>query len=493
MMLKSLSVYILLYFTALQVNSTASISLQVSVQASLSSLNWLYFVKQHFRSEAVIPSDNILHYFKSIWPTYFKRNPRFSDVSVELQLIICEQLEFYDLLNIAQVNNHFASLAADVFRRQFGSISIECLINDQTKANRVTALFEKLGFLPKTDVQYASVVDGEIQIFEMKMVLNALERFGHVLKKLTISYIEPDRMHPQRHMYEISKAINMYCQRSLNELHVRRNQFSVLAYMTRPFERVDRLNLDVNESIEATLPMNQLFPALRYLSLNVYSDNSYINCHFAHLDHLTVRMDNGSIDGMLLANPHIQSVTVHMLRLERLKLISDSLPGIKNLTICGMSDNFVETNQIYFGNVTNFTFSCVANSISMLESFTFPRLEAIHMSLQHGQGLEQWIRFFGAHKHLTQITMKYFSSADTQFEKLTSHLINVKQMGISRSSKRFPSQDAIIKFLQRSEQLIKLQVDSCSDYDLRIFSAKVHGIWKMRRIGTCVFSKLNHI
>lgn len=73
--------------------------------------------------------------------------------------------------------------------------------------------------------------------------------------------------------------------------------------------------------------------------------------------------------------------------------------------------------------------------------------------------------------------MDYSFVADEHFESISKHLMNVVEMSIIyRRGKRFSS-DTIIGFMNDNAQLLKLNLDSCTETDKKMYHDKLEKEW----------------
>lgn len=108
-----------------------------------------------------------------------------------------------------------------------------------------------------------------------------------------------------------------------------------------PFPEVEYLNVNIKEVTGDIGSFGQLFPKLRGLSLVLESDIdcSFIDCDLPQLEHLYIRLTNDSrqcidqIEQFMRKNGQIKSIELSEFPHNFVKVISEVLPIIENLTI----------------------------------------------------------------------------------------------------------------------------------------------------------------
>lgn len=219
--------------------------------------------------------------------------------------------------------------------------------------------------------------------------------------------------------------------------------------MTQPFEKVQHLHFDMDFSDDdtAALSMNQLFPALRNLSLNLYSHNKYINCHFAQLERLK-------------ANPQIRSLIVksHWPIAERLTFLSKIMTNLENLTICGSSESFfISDNPIHFKTVTKFVMNCRDYWPNEPRKLSFPHLKELDVALTQ-DNCEKWVEFLHLHPNIERIYIAIRHMTLDIVERLTTSLPNVVELTASIDKMQEGNLNAMVAFGDTNVRILKMEL-----------------------------------
>lgn len=363
--------------------------------------------------------------------------------------LILNQLDFQEIINVAQSSKKLSILAVDVFKRQFAVEKIVINVLDVKKeAYRFTKNHE---------------------IFDYKLALNVLKYVGHVIRKLEMCY----HINNPKNTAVISRFINEYCHESLIEFDFQLVDQSPIYSMTKPFKNVQHVDLTIFWSLQGdeTLAMNELFPALRRFTLNFYyAQNDYINCHFPLLEYFHVNksppeFDRSPIKDFLAANSHIRRLSLGTTTMEFLKIIQIALPSLENLTLWYYLEEY---EPIHFESVTIFTIKDYWSP----KNISFSHLQELHINVE-GERSMRWINFIKTNQNINRFFMDYSFVDDEHFETLSKHLMNIVEMSIVyRRGKRFSS-DAIIGFMNENVRLFKLNLDSCTETDKKNYHDKL--------------------
>lgn len=217
------------------------------------------------------------------------------------------------------------------------------------------------------------------------------------------------------------------------------------------------------------------FRFLRRFTLNFYyAQSDYINCYFPHLEYFHVNkspsdFNRSPIKDFLAANPHIRRLSLETTTIEFLKIIKKALPSLENLTIW----YYLEENEpIHFESVTIFTIKGYWSP----KNISFSHLQELHINVEGKRSL-RWINFIKANQNISKFFMDYSFVADEHFKSLSKHLINIVEMSIVyKRGERFGS-DSIIEFVNNNAQLMKLNLNSCTEIDEKFYHDKLEEEW----------------
>lgn len=298
----------------------------------------------------------------------------------------------------------------------------------------------------------------------------------------------------EKHSAEIMQLVNKYCLESLIEIEIlfKDSKFNSLKYASEPFKNVQRVSFGgYIPRINDIISMNETFPALRNLSLAVYStNNEYINCFFPHLKnvHLFV-YDIDYVDELLRINPQIQNIEWGKANKETLRKLNTMFPQLKYLSlesIGSSEDDNDDEEEICFNNVTTFIMNhSYRNSAKNL---SFPMLQEFRLDFNQERTVD-WVDFLKKHNHLTRFHLKYsYYISDEQFKELTEQLPNLVEMSVKhvKAVGNSIGADTIIRFIETHEQLCKFSSFACSDETNQILMEKMATAWTIKSNGRCL-------
>lgn len=419
---------------------------------------------------------------------------KLNDMYPEIMLMVFNELSFPDLLAMAQMNHKFSILANDVVRRKFSTIVVnEPYLESHSLGKEVLKFIGiRVGLLSNDTMRPSrlSVPQSEITLFDNQMILKTMKYLGSGLRKVTIYY---NKVTYGNEIEVIGKYINEYCHDTLEELQLSGSDETSLNYMKNPFKRIERVSLlfGLPEYDEDTLPMNELFPALRNLTLVLgYDENDYIACNFPHLEHVYLHLTyafyrTSSITDMITANPQIRTINVRGSSTEFLQFLSESLPNLQVLTLGSSQKN---NHAIHFASVEKFV---VNNLKGSPINVTFSQLNELEI-ICDADNIEDWNEFIRRHPNVTVFRMRYLEITDEQFERLAMRLSNVQQMSVDHAKGNFIGAQAIIRFIESHKQLRKFDLHFRTEAATELFKTNFSNEWIVTNNGTAVSFARNH-
>lgn len=402
---------------------------------------------------------------------------KLSDLNMDCMLTILDELDFVDLLGIAQVNKYFSILAAEVFRSKFSSNTIvlyNFVYEDERNSDGIYfKSFERLCIVKREKVHRITMVhDGQIQITDFQTGLKTLKYFGNAIQKLNIYTDDTDTEQSKI----LSRFLNEYCSESLIELWLDIIKGSAPLFMPKSFNKLTHITFGgfLPKMGRKTPPSNQTFPALTALTLNLNDKGSdYLNSHFPHLKQLNImklkRIDD--INNLLAANSHIRCVSYHQKSPRSLKMISAILPKLENLTLWSFNLDD-DDDEIHFENVERFTMKDFFGSPKNLH---FPKLREAHIPI--GAYFDDSINFLREHKQLNRIELEFSNLNDTQFEKVTENLPNLVEISACSTGTNSIGIDTIVTFLENHNELMRFDLGNCRNNDKEILQEKLGNKW----------------
>lgn len=373
---------------------------------------------------------------------------KFDDLHLDVLFLIFDELEFGDLVNVADTNLKLSYFAAEIFRQKFRNINHFDIEPNKYSASKV---FKKT-----------------IRMHGYKLIVNALKHFGKNVQRITVDgfYLKPTQS------AGVIGAINKYCSETLIELGLFWVEFNICHHFTQPFTKVKTLKFELKKKVaEPTKKLNKLFPNAEYFVLGIQplANDSFTDCFFPHLTHVTLRIDytinwksKGEFMGekLLKQNPQIQSIALNIqyTPVDILSSINQILPNLKYLKLW-QCPTF---NVVHFNNVK--ALNICENDFTGFEHIKFSRLEEIE--LDYFNYLHEKIFAFLKENEnsLRQLDIVENSNSDDfqmKFESLIEALPNLMQ--ISVMCRQRLSMDALIRILNFDYQE-NLQQFTCSNY-----------------------------
>lgn len=398
-----------------------------------------------------------------------------------------------DLLSSVKATKNVSQLNADYIIRKFSSKAIHIYYNPKNDiASKALRFFNIMG----TKASYYVHRDRIEIIDDFQLIKDTLRYLGNFIRKINVRNFNGDKKHSE----EIMKLINQYCSESLIEMEILFNDsnFNSLKYATKPFESVEHISIggyipktDNISSIGLNNEMNQIFPALRNISLAISSpDNEYINCHFPHLKYAHVFVhDINFVNEFLRLNPQIKSLELGKASPETLRKLNEMFPTLERLTLesSGMIKDEEEEEEITFNNVTAFTMNYSDKNSG--KHLHFPSLQQFDIDLNH-ENSDDWVKFMTNHRQISRFHLKYsYYIADNEFQALTAELPNLMEMSVSHTKRVGDSigADVIIKFMESHEKLLKFNINACKEEDKPILQEKLADKWTILSRGNRLF------
>lgn len=415
----------------------------------------------------------------------------FTDLSTECQLLVLEKLDFPSLLRAVEINEHFSTLALDVFRRKHSKSDIilqnfsleESLPKFNADADIISTMLTSIGKNPNNLDHLNSSTNGRIEIQNMDETLATLTYFGHVISHLKFQYLYMN----DNEAKTIAQYIGTYCAKSLIDIEFDSHYQPILRYLQVPFKMAKNITFksSVSNLIDTALPMNQLFPALKHLKLNGFEeiDNNYIVTHLPQLMHLTFNAEFSygnfkNVVQMIEMNPQIESIDLINITPKFLGRIVGVLPNLKTLTLWTRFDNIDET---HFDSVTKFD---AKKTLKIPQNFTFSHLEELSMKCDDEQ-CDDWVIFSEKHRNLRRLHVKSATITDEQFENLTD-LPDLEEVSVFLLDGHFIAIESLEKFMNGHSKLNSFHLNSCKKIDKENLYVKFERKWTIMDYQQCL-------
>ena len=189
-------------------------------------------------------------------------------------------LNLRSLLNVANANEWLRPAAADVYKRKFGTKTVQLSIHDNRPKTRSSV---------HNDCPVQCAVPKEykhsIEMNSSLLCFQYIRCFGSSISDLTIDYNESKpKLIEHLHHY-----INEYCAESLIEIGFRSKPNHSIEQFVKPFVNIENVNVDGGNFGKQLLSFIKWFPRMRYLEFrNVQVNHHFSAIHFQHLEHLTI-------------------------------------------------------------------------------------------------------------------------------------------------------------------------------------------------------------
>lgn len=297
-------------------------------------------------------------------------------------------------------------------------------------------------------------------------ILNIIKRFGSAIQRI---YIEHEWIESTDATQNIIQCIANYTSDSLTHLNLGIIKPNTLAQLPMTFGHIESVAFATKRGIilGETPPLNQLFPNLRQLEMDLLAeiDYNFIDVEFPKLEHLYMVLDRdgryrtNQIISMIEKNPQIKSIGCENCERDYFDAIYRILPNITNLTLGKYDSN---ENTVIFENVKNFYYKVSQDGAfqAAIERLSFPVLESFKIRNNNFRChlVEQFDGFFSRHRNISNLHYIDRTSNCNELMDLTKALPNLVEMTIECSGGT--DHVKIINFVKSHEQLMRFQVTS---------------------------------
>lgn len=393
------------------------------------------------------------------------------DLNVDCQLMILERLNVPSLISIAETNKYFAKLVPSVLQRIFA---------------KKLVIFHIPYYSDKIDLNVFET-DDDIQIQNIRTISKLLQKYGHLISRLKIEQFYSTG----NGAYFIQNLTNLYCSEALIELHMvfvhftshvasssRYSAKHSVEEFKKPFKRLERLFLhgDFKDLNNQELDFNEIFPALRYLSLELIGvqNISWVDQNFSHLKELHAQIwstheiagffSESAVEKLISTNPQIQRLTLRNSSGKLLKFIASELPAVEHLglELCADPAQNILDRKIHFENVKSF--KMYANIHNLLRNIVFEQLDEFQLEDYQGDPTI-WIEFIDKNSNLSKLRVpeQYINNTDV----LQLSMANLGLTEVSIALGEDVTNGAIVKFIKKHKNLMKMDLIKCFDTNSR--------------------------
>lgn len=347
-------------------------------------------------------------------------------------------MDFLDLwIKMVHTNFQLENMAIDIFKRRQYKIEID----RQSSIN--------------------GIVDGNrLIISNDTIILKALKLFGSSIQHLNIV----NKWEDTKPTAEMNRLINENLCNSLIHFEVLYIYNDTFEQFIGPFKAIDELHFTINDKfktlLNGTLELNQLFPKLRRLSVELrgYADWAFINCAFPNLKDLTINLyeiewhEMNEINELLKKNAQIQIASFRQLPQNYIQLISKYLPNLENLTIDATD---IGERIVHFKCVKHLR---LRNSDAVtIGKLSFSNLESLHMEYIPTYSNE-WTNFVERNSNLSRLHVELnWKEYELEFLKFVTKLVNLSKLSIEAMFDI--DVERIKRIINRHNKMVKLDVE----------------------------------
>lgn len=382
------------------------------------------------------------------------------NLSVECQLLIFENVDFFSLVSLFDTNQHFRILAMDIFRRKFAKKTFKYITSfgGVTEIDRSEPEAENIFFTRSFGI-YSTAQ--EIITFEsFEMFAKVLEIFGHLISSLKIKMSQYD---PNRE--NVKRLVRFHCIGTLNRLYIDSDDEQFFDAFKKPFAKVELLSLAgrFNRLDNAAFALNELFPAIRSLNFGdiQVTNASSIVCAFQNLTELQVfiedhedleRIPETDFRNLIKKNRQIRSMRIEYGDINFLKFVSDELKQLENLTLLYYNEYYPNgIANVHFENVKKFTIYSYSPKL-----ISFRNLVEFETD-SDPQFFPKWSEFVSTNEHLRKLLWTGLYMNRHGFSDLVSTNSNLHEIHVICQAD--VDYSAIVEMLNKCSNLRKLHLD----------------------------------
>lgn len=415
----------------------------------------------------------------------------------DVQLEILEDLDWKDLLSVAQTNKYLKSLANYVFERKL--------------ADKVIEIVDPNSDLEKHCRESNINCNNTIYIHGLATTGAFLEQFGGSIHKLKIVYDLHGKKYQERksiYKRKINELVSLHCSESLRQIElVIRKDVSFFNQMKKPFKRVENVTIGGQYKTlgNSVLNFTGLFPVMRrlYLPLVEIADKSFIDQKFSHLEHLEVKIldrpgspliTEADLIAMLKRNPQIGSLTLGKSTRPLLHTINEFLPNVEELDLlyymCGPDDS-EDLSTISFKNLKKLTIYPGPHQAN--KKIIFENLIELHTDTYASIG-NWWSDAIKKSKDLKQLHLQRGCASEKTLSEITSADLKLTEMTLSVC--REVSHEYIIDFIRKCQYVGKFRFNRFyPDISLKLLGGALHdkltNEWTINQLSHAIILRRN--
>lgn len=399
---------------------------------------------------------------------------KLTELDTDCLLLILERLHFHELINVAEINEEFAVLAVNVFRRIYSRSQLVIRVK-LPFPNNADDFWKAIGIKTNDESikkwnEDIRIIDenpletDQIDLIDSKQVLNAFKHFGHLIRRLKfISFSSMENLQGKL----IGRLINKYSSQSLTDIECEGS--NVLELIRKPLINVENATFKhLNRNLNKAIRFVELFPSVRRLELDSLTDYSisYFDYHIPNLKHLAMKRYEFEyrrvpLPEIFMTNPQMRSLTLHGAYLEFLQKVNKFVPRLEILELSDFKPK--AEGNIRFRNVNSLTLR--DGSTTSPANLHFPRLQNLHIfNLKRNAYINDYITFLNAHSHLRQLYLEFNEPHDLVFQRLTANLTDLAEMTIGNVHEPQELQtNLVVDFLRGHDQMMRFNAINFGD------------------------------
>lgn len=376
-----------------------------------------------------------------------KNQTQIVDLNWDCQLLIVKELDLISLISLAETNNHFYILVAEILRLKFSKKLIVFsfpYIND-----KITLHIHEEG--------------DYIKIQNWRDALKVLKLYGHLIRNLKIHH----NMLPTNKAKSIYTFVNMYCSETLKQLNLINSCENFFHEFSRPFQRVENVSLHgkFDKLSNSKFNFSEMFPAMQRLSLEMIKveDIGWIDQQFAHLIHLNVfiwgrnQTHECFLESMTVTlirrNPQIRSLLLRNPTPKLLSFIANELHSLDSLELHSFDETNYRSDKITFNSVR--VFKVQHGFQSAPKSIAFNKIESF-ITDGFPRKCSKWIEFVKKNQCLKtlRVIQRHLDNEDVSQLAVANLNLTELSAGFDQNVKN----ETIVQLIENSKYLEKIEL-----------------------------------
>lgn len=370
------------------------------------------------------------------------------DLNYDCQILIFEELPFYELILLLETNKHLQIAVESVVHRKLASKSVQFSSPYHYGILRGSEYFVD---------EYADRID----IRHFPTVSRLLRYFGHLISHLKLSH---DVKLSESQVQKIFQLINSHCSESLTRFHISNVKNKFFDEFKRPFVNVKSVILDGEfESLSnAEFNFDDIFPEMRELAVEIsfMRDTNWMDRSFAHLEYLTAGIWNGhgfnddSVKKLIKNNQQLRSLALEFVKPNIIELLANELPHLVHLRIDCYDEYITDDENSIFHFERLKTLTIKKSSHTVPACITFTALEEF-VTDGYSRSCYRWMDLVEKQKSLRKLRVTRHLR-NFEIERLVNAAMNLFELSII-CSKDVDVRN-IIKLIESNEQMRKMHL-----------------------------------